>query len=80
VRPPCPLGPVGCSHTDSGPAVLTTRALLPGHHPIRLGAGGLEGGHGSEPCTDLLTILRLTERQQSSLEATAKKGGPDQTI
>ena len=66
VRTPCPMGTVVFSHTGSGPGVLKTLALLTGNQPVRLGAGGRDGGHGHEPGKELLTILRRTERQKSS--------------
>src|SRR6266487_3611896 len=70
VRTPCPMGTVVFSHTGSCSGVLKTVAVITGNHPVRFGAGGLNGGHGHEPCKDLLTILRLTERQKSSSKMT----------
>jgi hypothetical protein len=63
------MGAVVFSHTGCSPGVLKTLAVITGHHPVRPGAHGIDGGRGHETCQAILAIRCLTEGQKSNLVA-----------
>jgi hypothetical protein len=72
VRPPGPVGPVGCSNPGRAPAVLHTLAVSPGHAPGCPGPRGLKSARAHAPCPNLLAMCGLTAGQKSSSETIRK--------
>jgi hypothetical protein len=66
VRPPGPVGPVGCSNPGRAPAVLHTLAVSPGHAPGCPGPRGLKSARAHAPSPNLLVMCGLTAGQKSS--------------